>query len=138
MMGTAAPGCMGPHGPVPDPFGGRLPAQEASVQMDVNPASEASKQDYAQPTPGTGVPAPVAPPVVRPEHTEDPFTRLIEQQTAKVPSQVFLFTSFCAMATSLGLELARRERAARFIGLWVTPLLVMGVYNKLVKTLGQR
>ncbi len=105
--------------------------------MDVNPASEASKQDYAQPT-DTGVPAPVAPPVVRAEHTEDVFTRLIEQQAAKVPSQVFLVASFCAMASSLGLELARRDRAARFVGMWVTPLLVMGVYNKLVKTLGAR
>ena len=105
--------------------------------MDVNPASEASKQDYAAPAAPQAT-ASVAPPVVRPEHTEDVFTRLIEQQAAKVPSQVFLFTSFCAMATSLGLELARRERAARFVGLWVTPLLVMGVYNKLVKTLGQR
>jgi hypothetical protein len=121
MMGTA---CRRAHP------GAGLPAQEASVQMDVNPASEASKQDYGA--------RPTAPPVVRPEHTEDSFTRLIEQQTAKVPSQVFLFASLCSMAASLGLELARRERAARFVGLWVTPLLVMGVYNKLVKTLGPR
>jgi hypothetical protein len=121
MMGTA---CRRDHP------GAGLPAQEASVQMDVNPASEASKQDYGA--------RPTAPPVVRPEHTEDSFTRLIEQQTAKVPSQVFLFASLCSMAASLGLELARRERAARFVGLWVTPLLVMGVYNKLVKTLGPR
>ena len=98
--------------------------------MDVNPASEVSKQDYMA--------AALAPPVVRPEHSEDSFTRLIEQQTAKVPSHVFLFASFCSMATSLGLELAGREREARFIGLWASPLLVMGVYNKLVKTLGPR
>ncbi|MCP3136747.1 hypothetical protein [Pyxidicoccus xibeiensis] len=94
--------------------------------MDVNPASEASEKEY------------MAPPVVRPEHEEDSLTRLLEQQTAKVPSHVFLFASFCAMGVSLSLELGRRERAARFIGLWVTPLLVMGVYNKLVKTLGPR
>jgi hypothetical protein len=100
--------------------------------MDVNPASAASKQDYAMQD------QVVAPPVVRPEHQEDSITRLIEQQTAKVPSHVFLFASLCAMATSLGLELARRERASRFIGQWVTPLLVMGVYNKFVKTLGPR
>jgi hypothetical protein len=121
MMGTA---CGRDH-----PRTG-LPAQEASVQMDVNPASEASKQDYVAP--------PVAPPVVRPEHSEDSFTRLLEQQTAKVPSHVFLFASFCSMGASLGLELAGRERVARFIGLWASPLLVMGVYNKLVKTLGPR
>jgi hypothetical protein len=100
--------------------------------MDVNPASAASKQDYAMHD------QVVAPPVVRPEHQEDSITRLIEQQTAKVPSHVFLFASLCAMATSLGLELAHRERASRFIGQWVSPLLVMGVYNKFVKTLGPR
>ncbi|MBZ4419810.1 hypothetical protein [Myxococcus sp. RHSTA-1-4] len=94
--------------------------------MDVNPASEASEKEY------------MAPPVVRAEHAEGSLTRLLEQQTAKVPSHVFLFASFCAMAASLGLELSRRERASRFVGLWVTPLLVMGVYNKLVKTLGPR
>ncbi|MBF5045150.1 hypothetical protein FGE12_22295 [Aggregicoccus sp. 17bor-14] len=98
--------------------------------MDVNPASEASKQDYVKDY--------VAPPVVRAEHVEDSFTRLLEQQTAKVPSHYFLFASLCAMASSLGLEVAQRPRVARFVGLWVTPLLVMGVYNKLVKTLGPR
>ncbi len=94
--------------------------------MDVNPASEVSEKEYA------------APPVVRAEHLEGSFTRLLEQQTAKVPSHVFLFASFCSMAVSLGLELGGRERPARFVGLWATPLLVMGVYNKLVKTLGPR
>lgn len=94
--------------------------------LDVNPASEASKKEY------------MAPPVVRAEHVEGSFTRLLEQQTAKVPSHVFLFASFCAMATSLGFEVAGRERAGRFVGLWVTPLLVMGVYNKMVKTFGPR
>lgn len=94
--------------------------------MDVNPASEVSEKEYA------------APPVVRAEHLEGSFTRLLEQQTAKVPSHVFLFASLCSMAVSLGLELGGRERTARFVGLWVTPLLVMGVYNKLVKTLGPR
>jgi hypothetical protein len=94
--------------------------------LDVNPASEASEKEY------------VVPPVVRAEHVEDSLTRLLEQQTAKVPSHVFLFSSFCAMALSLGLELGGRERAGRFVGLWVTPLLVMGVYNKMVKTFGPR
>lgn len=94
--------------------------------MDVNPASEASEKEY------------VAPPVVRAEHVEDSLTRLLEMQTAKVPSHVFLFASFCSMAVSLALELGGRERTARFVGLWVTPLLVMGVYNKMVKTFGPR
>jgi hypothetical protein len=94
--------------------------------LDVNPASEASQQDYA------------VPPVVRAEHLESSFTRLIEQQTAKVPSHVFLFASLCVMAGSATFELLRRDRTARFLGMWVAPLLIMGVYNKMVKTLGPR
>lgn len=92
---------------------------------DVNPAAQES---LAAP--------PV--PVVRPEHAEGELARLIEQQTAKVPSHWFLFAAVGAMCASLGLELSGRTRASRFAGMWPTPLLVAGMYNKLVKTLGTR
>lgn len=72
----------------------------------------------------------------RPEHDEDSFTRVIEQQTAKIPSHFFLSGSLLSMAVSAALELRGSERAARFIGSWVAPLLLMGVYNKLVKSNG--
>jgi hypothetical protein len=93
--------------------------------LDVNPAAEESLADL-----------PV--PVIRPEHAEGDLARLIEQQTAKVPSHWFLFAAVGSMAASLGLELSGRTRASRFIGMWPTPLLVAGMYNKLVKTLGTR
>ena len=93
--------------------------------LEVNPAAEASLLD---------LPAPV----VRPEHAEGELARLIEQQTAKIPSHWFLFGALGAMCASLALELSGRKRPARFIGMWPTPLLVAGMYNKLVKTLGTR
>jgi hypothetical protein len=74
--------------------------------------------------------------VLRSEHLESSLTRIIEQQTAKVPSHVFLTASLVTMAASAAFELGNNERASRFLGMWVAPLLVMGVYNKLVKTLG--
>lgn len=74
----------------------------------------------------------------RPEHDEDSFTRIIEQQTAKIPSHYFLTASLLSMAISATLEVQSRERAARFVGSWAAPLLLMGVYNKLVKSLGTR
>ncbi len=77
-------------------------------------------------------------PVIRPEHAEGDIARLIEQQTAKVPSHWFLFAALSSMCASLGLELADRRRASRFVGMWPAPLLLMGMYNKLVKTLGTR
>jgi len=93
--------------------------------LDVNPAAAASL--YAAPVP-----------VVRPEHGEGEFTRVIEQQAAKLPSHLFLFCAFGAMALSAALELSGRTRASRFVAQWPTPLLVLGTYNKLVKTLGTR
>jgi hypothetical protein len=93
---------------------------------DVNPAAEASEQAYR--------PAPV----FRAEHDENRFTRLVEQQTAKIPSNAFLVAALAAMACSLAAELLGRQRVSRFVGMWPGPLLVMGVYNKLVKVLGAR
>lgn len=97
------------------------------MASDVNPASEQSMEVYFE-----------SPPVLRAEHVEGSFTRIIEQQAAKIPSDVFLFAALCSMALSLGLELRNKRSAARFVGMWVEPLLTMGVYNKLVKLLGPR
>lgn len=40
------------------------------------------------------------------------------------------------MAASAAFELLGNARASRFVGMWAPTLLVAGVYNKLVKTLG--
>ncbi len=95
------------------------------AELDVNPAAEASL---------TAVPAAV----VRPEHAEGDFARVIEQQTAKIPSHWFLVGALGSMGLSLILELTGRPRESRFVGQWPAPLLIMGMYNKLVKTLGTR
>lgn len=80
----------------------------------------------------------VAAPVVRPEHAEGEIARLIEQQAAKIPSHWFLFSAAAAAGLALALELSGRRRASRFVAHWPTPLLAMGIYNKIVKTLGTR
>jgi hypothetical protein len=95
------------------------------MSLEVNPAAEASL-------------IPVAAPVVRAEHAEGQVARLIEQQTAKIPSHWFLFSAVGSMALALGLELSGRRRAADFVSRWPSPLLIAGIYNKLVKTLGSR
>ena len=93
--------------------------------LEVNPAAEPSL---------ASMPAPV----IRPEHAEGDVARLIEQQAAKIPSHYFLFVALGAMCASASLEVSGRRRASRFIGMWPTPLLVLGMYNKMVKTLGTR
>ena len=93
--------------------------------LEINPAAQTSMD--------------IAPaPVVRPEHAEGELARLIEQQSAKIPSHWFLATALGAMAVSLGLELSGRSRASQFVGQWPGPLLMMGIYNKIVKTFGTR
>jgi hypothetical protein len=93
--------------------------------LEVNPAAELSIQDPPAPT-------------IRPEHAEGELARLIEQQAARIPSHWFLFAAGGAMVWSLVLELRGQTRASRFVGMWPTPLLLGGIYNKLVKTLGTR
>ena len=88
--------------------------------------------------PAEHVPLSPAAPVRRAEHQEHSFTRVIEQQTAKVPSHVFLTASLLSMVVSAVFEAQDKPRAARFVGAWAGPLLTMGVYNKLVKLLGSQ
>jgi hypothetical protein len=97
-----------------------------------------SAESQPQVNPYASVPAVEASPVYRVEYRESLLTRVIEQQSAKIPSNVFLVASFAAMGISLAAELAERPRLSRFVGMWAGPLLTMGVYNKLVKTLGTR
>lgn len=79
-----------------------------------------------------------ATPVYRIEHQENLFTRMLEHQAAKVPSNAFLAAALGAMAASFVAEFANCQRTSRFVGMWVSPLLTMGVYNKMVKTFGAR
>lgn len=60
-------------------------------------------------------------------------TRAIEQQTAKIPSIGFLGLAVGAMGVSAAMMLADKKGVANFIGQWAPSLLVIGVYNKLVK-----
>jgi hypothetical protein len=96
------------------------------TESEVNPLSEQSRDLVA------------ATPVARIEHAEDLLTRMLEHQTARIPSQAFLFAAFCAMAFAVVAEVTHRDRSSRFVGMWVGPLLTMGVYNKIVKTFGAR
>jgi hypothetical protein len=67
---------------------------------------------------------------------EGPVARKIEEQTSRIPSDVFLWGALGSMAASLGLAIARQGKAATFIGQWVPTLLLFGVYNKIVKVAG--
>ncbi len=74
---------------------------------------------------------------VTPEQTrEGPIALAIERETAKLPSDIFLWGAGAAVVTSFLLELVGAKDKSRFVGQWVAPILICGVYNKIVKTHG--
>ncbi len=70
----------------------------------------------------------------REEIHEGPSTRMIEEQTAKIPSITYFNLAVASMVLSAvtGILFGRRS-LGNFFGLWAPSLLVMGVYNKIVK-----
>jgi hypothetical protein len=64
---------------------------------------------------------------------EGSITSNVEQQTAKAPSILWLGAAVSAMAASAALVLTGRKQLGNFIGQWAPSLLVIGLYNKLVK-----
>ena len=74
--------------------------------------------------------------ITPPEHQEGMVARAIEQQTAKLPSDTFLWLAGASMATSLTLKLMGKNHDALFVGQWAAPFLLLGIYNKIVKVAG--
>lgn len=72
----------------------------------------------------------------RKEHREGIVARSIEQQTAKLPSDLFLWAALGSIATSLILQMVGEDRKANFVGHWAPTFLTLGIYNKLVKLHG--
>jgi hypothetical protein len=65
---------------------------------------------------------------------EGRMTRAVETQTAKIPSISFLTLAIGSLGLSAFTSLVLKNRPlGNFFGLWVPSLLVIGMYNKLVK-----
>jgi hypothetical protein len=69
-------------------------------------------------------------------HREGRVAEAIENQTAKLPSDLFLWAAGGSIATSLTLKMMGRDHDALFVGQWAPTFLILGLYNKLVKLLG--
>jgi hypothetical protein len=72
----------------------------------------------------------------REEHSEGFVAEMIEKQTAKLPSDTFLWLALSSILGSLTLQLLGKQRISLFVGQWVPTFLLFGIYNKLVKQLG--
>lgn len=69
-------------------------------------------------------------------YSEGTVARTIEQQTAKLPSDTFLWAAIGSIGASALLRIMGKKHASLFVGDWVAPLLLFGVYNKIVKLHG--
>ena len=67
---------------------------------------------------------------------EDRYTGMIESQTSKLPSSVFLGLAIGSMAGSAILKILHKDDWAMFVGQWAAPFLIIGNYNKMVKQHG--
>lgn len=71
-----------------------------------------------------------------PEHKEGKLAKAIESQTAKLPSDIFLWAALGSIAISLAFKLTSKNDKALFVGQWPPTFLLLGLYNKLVKLEG--
>ena len=71
-----------------------------------------------------------------PDQKEGKVAKAIENQTAKIPSDVYLWASLGSMAASLTLKIMKKDQEALFVGQWAAPFMLLGIYNKLVKLEG--
>jgi hypothetical protein len=74
--------------------------------------------------------------ILKDDHSEGKVAKAIEQQTAKLPSDLFLWAAVGSMAVSATLKIFKKNHTALFVGQWAAPFLLLGIYNKIVKVEG--
>jgi hypothetical protein len=74
--------------------------------------------------------------VQRGQAEEDQVTAAIESYTSHVPSSVYLGLAIASIAASVTFKIVKKDYAALFVGQWVAPFLLLGIYNKLIKQHG--
>ncbi len=70
------------------------------------------------------------------EAQEGKLTAYVESYTSKVPSGIFLAAAVASIAGSLAFKFAKKDHYALFVGQWVAPFLILGIYNKQIKLHG--
>jgi len=70
------------------------------------------------------------------QHEEGTITKAIEHYTSQVPSGAYLSLAMGSLGLSLMLRVMGQKHAANFVGQWVPTILILGLYNKIVKVEG--
>ncbi len=67
---------------------------------------------------------------------EGSLAKMIEHQTAQIPSDAFLWAALGSIGGALYFKMAGRTHDALFVGQWAPTFLILGLYNKIVKVAG--
>ena len=70
------------------------------------------------------------------QQQEGPVAKAIETQTSKIPSDIFLWTGLAIGAAAMTLYCTKRRHLALLIAQGIAPVMLMGIYNKMVKQMG--
>ena len=70
------------------------------------------------------------------QHEEGELTKRLEHVTSQIPSGVYLGLALGSISLSALLYLSGRKTDATFVGHWAPTLLMIGMYNKMVKLHG--
>jgi len=71
-----------------------------------------------------------------PAWREGRLARTIEEQTAKLPPDTFLWAAVGSAGMSAALQLAGKRHASLFVGQWAPLFLLLGIYDRLVREFG--
>src|SRR4029434_1302166 len=80
-----------------------------------------------------GIGSPEVEPV---RHSEGRLARALEDQTARLPSDTFLWAAGACIAAALALQLMDRRATSLFVGQWAPTLLVLGVVQQACENRG--
>ena len=67
---------------------------------------------------------------------EGPIARAIEKQTSKIPSDLFLWAALGTLGVGVAMQAMNRKDRGMFLSQMAPTLLLLGVYNKIVKVAG--
>jgi hypothetical protein len=70
------------------------------------------------------------------DHSEGIVARTIENETARLPSDTFLWAALGSVGLSLTLQMMGKQHMSNFVGQWAPTILILGLYNKIVKVHG--
>jgi hypothetical protein len=69
-------------------------------------------------------------------HSEGKVAKTIEEHTAQLPSDTFLWLAVGSIAASATMQMLGNKHVSLFVGQWAPTFLILGLYSKLVKQLG--